>query len=363
MNLFLLLIGGNNIANYALIDYFKNNNDFKFNKVVLIYTNQTKEASENIKKVQEDVEFIDINLQNDGRNLQKIQNIIYEKLNSLNPTFIHLNYTGGTKPMSIGAFLAVNNIDCEKRFSDISPNSSKLTFLNGEIYPQKGAISGGVHLDIENLYKLHGIELLSFKKEVSEYYDEELIKILYEYSVKYKKYKEFWEIWDSKEIKTKEWQKTLKDLPIKIEINEDNLIDFQNFVRGRWLEEYIFNVLKDEDFTDIAWNVVGKIKDRDFELDIVITKGHQTYMISCTTATSIGIVKQKSFEANMRAEQIGGIRTKPISVSLVGEENLKKLYNDVNTYIGKSKFDLIGRENLLDTNILKQKLKGIFNAG
>jgi hypothetical protein len=51
MNLLVLLIGGNNIANYALIDYFKHSDEYRYDKVVLIYTIQTKNAAKAIKEL------------------------------------------------------------------------------------------------------------------------------------------------------------------------------------------------------------------------------------------------------------------------------------------------------------------------
>lgn len=374
MKLLVLLIGGNNIANYALIDYFKKNDEFHFDKVVLIYTSQTINGAKNIIDLQKDVEFIEINLENNGRNLLKINEILFAKLNSLNPTFIHLNYTGGTKPMSVGSYLAVKDLDCHKRFSDISPDSSKLTFANGDIYPKNDSIADGVNLDIKSLYKLHGIELVSLKRQVSKYFDNKIINKLYEMSINHTEYNEFWEIWDKnmskkaeKEFFMNNWKKTL---PILKELSFEN-IDFEKigkksleklkkFISGGWLEEYVFSVLADENFNDIAFNVFGSKKGRNFELDLVITKGYKSYVLSCTTATNLGVIKQKAFEASMRAEQIGGIRAQPISISLLDNNSLEELEKDVESYVGKSKFSFVLQEDLKNRDNLKQKFRQIF---
>lgn len=358
MNLLILLIGGNNIANYALIDFLKKNKEYPFDKVVLVYTSQSKESASNIKFLQRDVKFIDINLENNGRNLNFVKEKIKEELNLLNPKFIHLNYTGGTKPMSLGAYLAVSDINCKKIFSDISPDSSTLTFASGEIYPKNGSIAEGVELNIENLYKLHNITLKSLQKEVSHFYSYEIVQYLYEKSINAENYKKFWKFWDKGKGKLED---VIIDFPVQFDFEGINFEEFRQFIRGRWLEEYVFNSLKDENFTDIAWNVEGSIKGRDFELDLVITKGYQTYIISCTTEEEkLFTVKQKAFEASMRAEQIGGIRAKPISVSLLNKDKLEELQKDVLSYVGKSKFSFIGREDLINPEILKEKLKAIF---
>ena len=360
MRVLALLIGGNNIANYALIEYFKNSDKFSFDKVLLIYTNQSKDSVKNIISLQNGVEFLECNLEDDGRNLLRIQQKISNLLSNIDISFIHLNYTGGTKPMSVGAFLAIDSLECEKRFSDISPDSSKLTFANGEIYPNDSSIDKDVALDIKSLYKLHGIELIKYQKSVSEFYSDEFVKYLIEKSIKHKNYESFWEVWDSRDIKTFDYKATIKDAPIHFDIDSINLKYLQNFIRGRWLEEYVFDTLKDEKFTDIAWNVEGRIKNRDFELDLVITKGHKSYIISCTTSTTLKDVKQKAFEASIRAEQIGGIRAKPISIYLLGAENLEKIQYDVKNYVGKTNFEFIGRDIVKNKDKFKNMLKSIF---
>jgi hypothetical protein len=356
MKLLVLLIGGNNIANYALIDYFKKSNEYRYDKVSLVYTTQTKNAALAIKELSENAEFIDIDLGEFGRNVQVIKEKVSKILKNFDVSFIHFNYTGGTKPMSLGTFLAVDKLKCEKLYSDISPDSSKLTFLNGEEYPKKGSIADGVNLDIFSLYKLHGIELISMQKNVSRYYNDELIKILYEKSIKFKEEESFWKIWDDKykKLKKQNWRDTLDEK--FFEVDEFNLKDFQNFIKGRWLEEYVFDVLKDEDFNDIAWNVEGRIKEREFELDLVIVKGHKSYVISCTTASHLRMVKTKAFEASIRAEQIGGIRATPISISLLNDEELEKIYDDVKNYVGKSKFHFIGRNIVGNRDKLKSRI-------
>ena len=359
MRVLALLIGGNNIANYALIEYFKKDEKFGFDKVCLIYTKQSKDSAENIISLQNGVEFLKCELE-DARNMTKIKDKISNFLSSIDISFIHLNYTGGTKPMSVGAFLAIDGLECKKRFSDISPDSSKLTFANGEEYPQDSSIDKNIALDIKSLYKLHGIELIKHQKEVSEFYSEEFVGYLIQKSIKHKEYKSFWDIWDSRDIKNFDYKSSLKDAPISFDIDDVNLKSLQNFIRGRWLEEYIFDTLKDEEFTDIAWNVEGRIKQRDFELDLVITKGYKSYIISCTTSTTLRDVKQKAFEASIRAEQIGGIRAKPISISLLGDEKLENIKYDVKNYVGKTNFEFIGRDEVKNKDKLKNMLKSIF---
>ena len=84
MNLMILSIGENSIANYALIEYFKTHNDdivFGYDKVLLISTkSRTNEISKRIMDLQKDISFETIELEKDEEvNFNKIKVLIILK--------------------------------------------------------------------------------------------------------------------------------------------------------------------------------------------------------------------------------------------------------------------------------------------
>lgn len=366
-NLLVLLVGGNPIANYALIEYFKNNGNSqipKYNSVMLIYTSQTKNLAQNIENLKNDVNFINIDLGNKESNLNYIKDTILTKLNDIgNIESIHLNYTGGRKPMSVGAFLAINEFtkSPKKKYTDINPNNYKLTLEDGNTY-LKGAetISSKLNIPISDFYQLHGLTKPTFQTTVSEFFSEKFCMFLLDKCENSEE--EFYiHLWDKKNIKNLDCRESLPEY-IDKNISNKKLKSLQRFIKGIWLEEYLFTLLKeikDEcDITDIAYNVEAYNRDKKFEVDVVAISGYKSFVFSCTTGYNAGNIKQKAFEVDKKSEQIGGRVSKAIVISLANNEGIKGLKSDMN-HIEKT-FHAIGIEDIKDKEIFKTKLKEIF---
>jgi hypothetical protein len=373
MKLLMLLIGGNPIANYALIKFFKDYNGdklFKFDKVMLIFTKQTEQNAKNIKELISDVDYIDVDVDNNERNLNLIKEEIKKKLEFNKIEKIHLNYTGATKSMSIGAYLAVEEYEFkEKFFSDIHPATYKIYLKRGEIFPENNSLADSIKMNIDEFCLLHGAILENKKEENSVFFSDTFVDFLLEKVEQVEHNNNFLNFWkqDFKNLKSSgEWKEKLKNYPIKFDSNLSNkqLEKLQKFIKGIFLEEYIFNFLKERqeifNFDDIAWNVEIKNKRaKRFELDVVVTKGYTVYVISCTIDKK-AYIKQKAFEANVRAEQIGGIGAKPILISCAETETVNKTKDEMINYVGKNSFEIAGIQELKDKKKLHEFFKKIF---
>jgi len=337
MNLLILLIGGNPIANYALIKYFNDSKDLtipSYDKVVLIYTKQTLHVSKNIKSLNQDISFIDINLKESQRNLKEVEAIISDKLEDLKYiSSIHLNYTGGTKSMSIGSFLAVENYakQTEKIYSDISPKDYKLTLSDGTQYPESDSISSKIQIPMEDFCLLHGLTQPKLQREPSEFYSEDFCLFLLDKCDKHEK--EFYEdLWDKKDADKMALQKSVENYVDVQEISNKKLDKLKKFVQGVWLEEYLFSLLdelKDElPITDIAHNIRVKKGEKEFEVDVVAILGYKSFLFSCTTGKDAKI-KEKAFEANNRSKDLSGIAGKSVSISLADKVRVKGVQEDM----------------------------------
>jgi hypothetical protein len=380
MKILAVIIGGNSIANYGIIKHSLNSDENnkilpKVDKVALIYTNGTKKNAESFKKLlNKEVEFIDIDLKDKERSLKDVKKIVATKLNEYeNIEFIHLNYTGGTKSMSIGTFLAIDNFDNVKNkiFSDIGFDK-KLYLKRGEVYPENGTIIDNLDIKIDEILKLSDnnkkIEY-NYDNKFSEFYNKEFAKFLLNKSLKDEK--EFFEkVWDKnfKELKLMNWKLSLTDAPINFDletISNKKLEKLQKFIRGFWLEDYLFEFLNENrkkiNFDNIVMNLEKKENKKSLvEIDIVLSKGYDLYLFSCTTSYKKSDVKGKVFEAYKRSEDLGGIGAKSVVVSLADENTIKQIDNDDSyTYVGKKRPELIGKEELLDEEKLLNKLKEI----
>jgi hypothetical protein len=346
MKLLLLLLGGNNIGNYALLDYFSRpeSGELQFEKAVLISTNKTSHFVEKFRQLKPELQLEEINIENNERNLTEIENIVYRELKKLSPSLIHLNYTGGTKPMAIGTFLAVEKLEREgvrTYYSDISPDSSRITFRDGKSYPEKGSLTQYVKLSIEELFLLHGIELADIKREIDP-----LAELRY----------------DREEI--------LNYLNSPRE--ERDLFPYYYRHQGEWLELFLFDILRENGpafkLSDIAMNVKGTLynqggENNDFEIDVLAVKGYTPFIFSCTASSHWGSIRNRAFEVFLRATQIGGIRGIPVIVSpFITPEREARLRESFQTYVGRSKLQIVGENDLKNLPNLHTKLLSIFTS-
>jgi len=382
MNLLIVLLGNNSLANYALIKHFTTNNDSFLpvsDKVMIVFSKQTEIKAEIIKKFFKNINFIEVNIdknnKDNSRDVSIIESIIMKELNKLNDVnSIHLNFTGGTSSMSVGAFEAVRNFkgcdDKDKFYSDID-NKHVLHFARGEIYPLNGSISDKLEFSIEDFAILENFTILNLRRNNSQFFSLDFYKFLLNEVLK--KETDFFESWDDckdeKDVKNCEkyfklWEEQLENFINFDSLDENDIFELIRFVRGVFLEEYVFYILKKykEEFNlkDIAWNVeIKNFKNKKFEVDVVVTKGADVYVFSCTT-DKYEYLKQKSFEAIARANHIGGYGAKPILVSCANKKKVKGNLKEMIDRENKNSFDMIGREELLDENKLLEKLKAIF---
>jgi len=127
---------------------------------------------------------------------------------------------------------------------------------------------------------------------------------------------------------------------------------------------------------EIKKGVEAHYAGRKTEIDVIVIKGYEMFLISCTTSQEIRFVKQKAFEALYRAEQLGGEHAKIVVVSLMynrhltstsvdkkirdfsQENNLEQLKKDL------SQFDAArnAAENLIGINEIRKEV-GLIPSG
>ena len=357
MKLLVLLIGDNNISNYTLIKFLQKKH-FNFDKVMLIVTDKTAKSANNLKII--DKEFIVLNIEEEKGNIYKVKEKILNKLNTLKVKEIFLDFTGGLKTMSIGAYLAVNDFEVDKKYFSyvLYERGKSFLIINDDEFELNE------NLSIKEIANVHGIKELVYKTENSEFYSDEFVLWLLD-KVQNKEKEFFEDLWDRKDLKKLNWRESLKEAPIKFDINLSNkkLKKLQSFITGDFLEEYIFkclNEIKEEsEIYEIVWSLKNG-KDAKFEVDVVASKNNNLYLFSCTTDKKKGIVKNKGFEAKERATQIGGKNAKAIIVSCISEDSKSALEDDLKEKKGGVSPEVIVYEELIDKEDLKNRLKGIF---
>lgn len=95
------------------------------------------------------------------------------------------------------------------------------------------------------------------------------------------------------------------------------------FFDGSWLESlltrWIHDRLQGTNEAELQWGVYAERSGSrvSAELDVVMLRGYQLFLFSCTTASERHFVKNKAFEAIHRARQFGGDEARSVVVTLL----------------------------------------------
>lgn len=286
-----------------------------------------------------------------------------------------LDYTSGTKSMSVHAYRAiydsnVNSSD-DQVFSYLDARSLKLLIDRKNCDLVSLPVGLSVQPSIEELMGLHGSEL-NKKGYTEKPFHPELGKFLLKVQI------ESLRTWCNQNLKNKQHkllnEKKLKSIPLSpLKGLSDDLMGLDDcldrcntlgelagcwntscesiakWLDGVWLEHYTLDALqKIAEANNIHAAVLGlKTRGREFEIDIVALKGYQLIVLSCTTGYNKGIIKQKLFEAYIRGKQLGGDEAK-IGLVCFADKNISdNIQKEIEEkWDIKGKFRVFGHEDL-----------------
>ncbi len=410
MNLLILSIGSNPMPNFIVANYLLNRDRNDQDEIpvpgmiLFVYSSATEKFKDKIIELLQSkvpaFEKIYVDIGTEERNFDRIRKAVVAELEKHKGLLsIHLNYTGGTKPMAVAVFAAVTEYSFQKNqpmVSDLSPRDFRLTLRDNRRYPSTGSgrnITDYVKISVEELYELHNLDLPKKKRSSSQFYTEKIAKFLVDKVADYKSGDEdFLRTWDGvknrrNKIEFTEQEKLLQRLPedyLKcrdIRAEEElspvkrakKMKPLIAFVRGNWLEEYIFNTLqgleKECGLTDIAFNVETEVNRRSFEIDVIAIKGCQAFIFTCTTDYKMKMCKGKAFEGIYRAEQLGGAQAKTVLVCMAddnaeneGNRVISNIRKDMSQFDTAINFSILGIDDVKNSEELKLKLKNIING-
>lgn len=399
-NALVLLIGSNNIPNYVTAKYLLNPERKDTDELpvpenlVLVFSEETKKYRNSLVDIlgigYEKV--IDVHLGSDERKHNIIKEMLKEKLeaNGSFITSVHLNYTGGTKVMVLAAYEAVEDY-CEgskgKLYSYLDPENFKLTTNGDSQFPRRdNDLRSFVKPAISEIFKLHCIDVGNHepKKETTPEYQRFASKEDFFARVSGKDFQDALATFENKlkERKPKYFEEEHVAIFSNL-LRTENILDsnespnlsecrkIYSLVASDWLEQAVFSALrsiqsKNDTFelSEILWNVKGFNADRNFEIDVMALCGYQMIVFSCTSGYKPGDCKQKAFEVNYRAVQMGGEHAKSVLVCLGDNTNSKDpcldgIRNDMTQFEAAQNFSIIGREDLSDRKKLEEAIRAI----
>lgn len=350
MNINIVLVGSNPLPCYIQTEYIcKEKRDDKdilpeIDKHIFLYSNDTEKYYENIKAILEinniEIEEEGINLYDkisDGKEIEKKLNDKLEELNNQDKiNSIVINFTGGTKAMSVYATNTVRNfvddtIDYTECYVDARENKIKCYKIgensNIELLPKRGDLEEYINLDIDKVVKLHfGIDAFDTKDDENPLRAEVLnnkYKDKRYFGFEFDVYKAVYEI---------------ADIHFKPE-NEDIKEEYEKFVRllqmySRGKEEYNFiksiNVNENEEY-----NMDVKSLKKD-----TLTKFLETYFgIKSKNENMEEIYEERRKVLPNEIDLYNRIANEgKLEINNKGAENIKKFFNGdwFEIYFGKA---------------------------
>jgi len=377
----VLLIGTNPLPNYVVTEFFLMHNSGLKN-IFLVHSNQT-EFQEGTQKQAENLEkvlfkrfpnritfpLVKIGL-TDVSNADKTWYELTEKFipefnNRSSVNTIHLNYTGGTKVMCVHVYRFIENkMKGLTRNNRLYPSFSYFDGRTSRIVDDRRGIYISMDLreetriTFDDIIEMHGFR---FTNEYSQpIIFEDAMSVLQEQlkTTQLQKLSDDIRRFREKLIKIRkedasEWSgfaeslglndlgippllPIIRAMPEQFRFfSEDGLFDcsklkedlkkFTNFLNGKWLEHYIYFVLRNglaaEPGIEIQldWNIKKNGWGTYFQLDVLLRKGFQLVGISCTITTKKATCKQRGFEIYHRTRQIGGDECKAVVITLLDD--------------------------------------------
>jgi hypothetical protein len=323
--------------------------------VYLVHTNFTKSQAENLGALLiKDVPNINnvylLSLgdnQSDGYHIRtSIQAVANELKGRLG-----MNYTGGTKVMSVHAYRVLSEIQSDAVFSYLDPHRLLMCIDND--YGECIRVRVSPKLSLEQIFRLHGLFWRVEQPPVGEATLPEAASVLAKLHMNCAIAKA-WRDWCHRELRrvakndTKtQWREeaelegigplSLQGVPEEIKAvlrrhlgashaqlslqaaKENGFEQLRNvceWLDGIWLEHYVLQQIKlispscsihDSKRSFRIQDPVNPHKKWDkFEFDVAFMRDYQLFALSCTTTDKRHLCKQKLIEANLRSRQLGG---------------------------------------------------------
>lgn len=246
-------------------------------------------------------------------------------LEDVNPLSLGLNYTGGTKAMSVHVYQAIKRVSESAVCSYLDASALSL-LIDARNDAATKTIAVGLLCDVQlkEILSLHGYYNYKVKQDPVQPELSYALTKIHSNIDSYNQWKRWLEAENFKALPSKREYPLLEKVINSIDmlcdgkpspgllaqkLGRDNLSSCKDFLEGKWLEEYTFcslQQLADElGLKDVGFNLTSK-RPRDFELDVVFVRGYQLFALSCKASKKKTHCKLGLFEAYTRARQVGG---------------------------------------------------------
>ncbi len=392
-------VGGSPLPVFIGLKFFADSHYKQFEQIEVYFIEsiESKQFTTNIigilnKEGKNNLFFNRIVIDEKKSNLNKFAVKIKQILKSLDPyTELFFLFTSGTKNMVINALIPLlnkkevylTNLNAELDkiiIKKVNNHQGTLDLEESLNLPENKKLSDIIDIDLHILSILHNIEIVQINNNVAEKFlekkeltekllsgfitiakDKVLQQIEYEIR-KREKIKQFFNLNKTHSELLSSFFEIINQLNLKqlvdnyIENNKKNeILKLIGYLRGIWLEDFFFNIFLSSscEKTKLYKNVIFKHKGRKAEIDIVINSGFNLTVISVTTSRTIGLIKLKLFEVLHRANQIGGMHSMVVLVTLLEKWQVEQLKRDISQFELKKRIKIIGKEEIENQHKIK----------
>ena len=320
--------------------------------ITLIHSQDTADVARRLRgwlQVAGEVEHVDLKHVNES-NPTSIARAVKERLTAVPRPRVGLNYTGGTKAMSVHAYRTIEQLSKETNsflvfsYLDARELALVINFIDPALGESAHTVYVGRALDLRlgDLLSLHGwtprhpptlAPLLSDSAHIlaricgddvafgewMQWIDDELRPKCRRTD------KEDWKNKTQLKAITLTWptsdglQEVVNSICLELNMPRNNLtlehsaFDYEpkrfcEWIFGKWLEHYVLDVLKKLPASlclhECMQNIVPN--EVEFDVDVMALHSYQLFAFSCSTDSKKSLLKLKLFEAFVRARQLGG---------------------------------------------------------
>ena len=310
---------------------------------------------------------------------------------------VGLNYTGGTKAMTVHAYRAIADKRRDAVFSylDARELAMRIERLDAPIRVKK--VGTDCRISLEELMQLHGRRMQNFP--MTRPWFSQVANTLAEFHQD-KGFRNEWRQWCNQNLrrddrpdkfksksvlrvvqipqdeplkqvfqafKTEPYT-TLGDLELLLQdrvpaqdAKKWNIKHLAKWLDGKWLEHYVLDAFQkiaaEVGLHEVVMNIEAPIGQTKFEFDVAAIRGYQLFAVSCTTSASKGLCKSKLFEAYLRSHQMGGDEAHTALVSMYDDP--AKLKSEIEeSWFTQGHVEAFGPGELVDlSDYLKQWVK------
>ncbi len=383
-DMLILLVGGNPLPNYVAAQLLAPATA----RLLLVYSHGTRSQCSNLKRALEKKgytfnhdDLIKVEESNPADICSKVEN----KVKGTTKT-IGLNYTGGTKAMSVHTYRALEKTEgpTVRYYSYLDARTLSMWFTNIEGSTWFEPVGTQVQVDLHELLSLHGLEKL--EQEMSDKVIwSETTQVLVEFysSSEHQKLRDWYKVKNFNKESGPELNLSTDELPqtIREALQHDNPsltfpASFNDLVvaggfqpedkrtpagvcgkwfTSTWLEEYVLRQVQAiqaaQQINDVKISIKPALGDDDsFEFDVAFMRGYQLFGLSCSAMFKKAELKEKLLEAAVRAAQLGGGETCFALVCCAEGDTLQQLKSQLKSLpnLDERRIKVFGQADLLN---------------